>query len=59
MMEKNEYKCPDCKNKLNDVRDQDDRIDFWCITCNKAYNIWFYTNGDGDKNESDMQTSRS
>lgn len=36
-MEKMEFNCPDCKNILNDVRDQDDRIDFWCKECRTAF----------------------
>lgn len=36
-VEKKEYNCPYCKDKLIDSRDQDDRIDFWCETCRTAF----------------------
>jgi phage FluMu protein Com len=36
-MEIKEIKCPDCNKTLCDVRDRDDRIDFWCLKCKKKF----------------------
>ena len=33
--------CPNCYRLLEDVRDKDDRIDFWCNTCHIPFNETF------------------
>lgn len=55
-MSKKEFKCPECENNLRDVRDQDDRIDFWCDTCRTAFHQdWII----GKENEANMQSDRA
>lgn len=36
-MEIKEVTCPQCKKHLCDVRDREDRIDYWCFTCKKKF----------------------
>jgi len=36
-MEIKEVRCPDCHKVLCDIRDREDRIDFWCFRCKKKF----------------------
>lgn len=29
--------CPDCKLEMEDMRDREDRIDWWCENCKKSF----------------------